>query len=125
MLFRSSLVAHYLGVVGVASSNLATETIFPLRPAGPGSAGRNRAMHATHTSRRLIRFSHCDPAGIVFYPQFFYILSECKEEFLGHIGQPMHRMINAQRMGWPMVTLSCARLGRRAPLGSASRVPSR
>jgi 4-hydroxybenzoyl-CoA thioesterase len=57
------------------------------------------------TARRMIQFHHCDPAGIVFYPQFFYILSEVKEEFLIHIGQPMHKMINEQRIGWPMVRL--------------------
>jgi 4-hydroxybenzoyl-CoA thioesterase len=57
------------------------------------------------TAHRMIQFHHCDPAGIVFYPQFFYILSECKEEFLGQIGHPMHRMINEKRMGWPMVKL--------------------
>jgi 4-hydroxybenzoyl-CoA thioesterase len=57
------------------------------------------------TARRMIQFHHCDPAGIVFYPQFFYILSEVKEEFLIHIGQPMYKMINEQRIGWPMVKL--------------------
>ena len=57
------------------------------------------------TTRRMIQFFHCDPAGIVFYPQYFYILSESKEEFLTHIGHPMHRMINEQRRGWPMVRL--------------------
>ena len=57
------------------------------------------------TTRKMIQFHHCDPAGIVFYPQFFYICSESKEEFLGHIGYPMHRMINQERLGWPMVRL--------------------
>jgi 4-hydroxybenzoyl-CoA thioesterase len=57
------------------------------------------------TTRKMIQFHHCDPAGIVFYPQYFVILSESKEEFLTHIGHPMHRMINQQRRGWPMVRL--------------------
>lgn len=57
------------------------------------------------TTRKMIQFFHCDPAGIVFYPQYFYLLSEAKEEFLTHIGHPMHRMINEQRRGWPMVRL--------------------
>ncbi|MFN0040940.1 MAG: acyl-CoA thioesterase [Burkholderiales bacterium] len=57
------------------------------------------------TARRMIQFHHCDPAGIVFYPQFFYIFSEVKEQFLMHIGQPMHRMINESRIGWPMVRM--------------------
>jgi 4-hydroxybenzoyl-CoA thioesterase len=53
----------------------------------------------------MIQFSHCDPAGIVFYPQFFYILSESKEDFLIHIGHPQHHYINKLRKGWPMVRL--------------------
>ncbi len=53
----------------------------------------------------MIQFSHCDPAGIVFYPQFFYILSEAKEDFLMHIGHPQHHYINKLRTGWPMVRL--------------------
>jgi 4-hydroxybenzoyl-CoA thioesterase len=53
----------------------------------------------------MIQFSHCDPAGIVFYPQFFYILSESKEDFLMHIGHPQHHYINKLRTGWPMVRL--------------------
>lgn len=57
------------------------------------------------TTRKMIQFHHCDPAGIVFYPQYFVILSEAKEEFLTHVGQPMHRMINQARRGWPMVRL--------------------
>jgi 4-hydroxybenzoyl-CoA thioesterase len=53
----------------------------------------------------MIQFSHCDPAGIVFYPQFFYILSESKEDFMMHIGHPQHHYINKLRTGWPMVRL--------------------
>ena len=56
-------------------------------------------------TRKMIQFHQCDPAGIVFYPQYFYILHEAKEEFLTHIGHPMHRMINEQRRGWPIVKL--------------------
>ncbi|MDB5967509.1 MAG: thioesterase superfamily, partial [Polaromonas sp.] len=36
------------------------------------------------SSKKLIRFHHCDPAGIVFYPQFFYLLHEMQEDFLMH-----------------------------------------
>jgi len=53
----------------------------------------------------MIQFSNCDPAGIVFYPQYFYILSESKEDFLIHIGHPQHHYINSLRKGWPMVRL--------------------
>lgn len=53
----------------------------------------------------MVQFSNCDPFGIVFYPQYFYILSEAKEDFLTHIGQPHHYYINTLRLGWPMVRL--------------------
>ena len=59
-------------------------------------------------TRKMIQFHHCDPAGIVFYPQYFYILHEAKEEFLAHVGHPMHRMVNVQRRGWPIVKLETA-----------------
>lgn len=57
------------------------------------------------TTRKLVQFSNCDPFGIVFYPQYFYILSEAKEDFLMHIGHPHHYYINTLRKGWPMVRL--------------------
>ncbi|MDX1410447.1 MAG: thioesterase family protein [Saprospiraceae bacterium] len=57
------------------------------------------------TTRKLVQFSNCDPFGIVFYPQYFYILSDSKEDFLIHIGHPQHHYINNLRLGWPMVRL--------------------
>lgn len=57
------------------------------------------------TTRKMVQFSNCDPFGIVFYPQYFYILSEAKEDFLTHIGHPHHHYINELHLGWPMVRL--------------------
>lgn len=51
-----------------------------------------------------VRFHHCDPAGIVFYPQFFYLLHEVQEDFLSHIGFAEHALI-AQGIGMPIVDL--------------------
>jgi 4-hydroxybenzoyl-CoA thioesterase len=56
------------------------------------------------TRRKLIRFHHCDPAGIVFYPQFFYLLHEIQEDFLAHIGFPEHALIGSGT-GVPVVDL--------------------
>jgi 4-hydroxybenzoyl-CoA thioesterase len=53
---------------------------------------------------KLIRFHHCDPAGIVFYPQFYYLLHEAQEDFLAHIGFPEHVMINSG-FGVPIVDM--------------------
>lgn len=59
---------------------------------------------------KKIRFHHCDPAGIVFYPQFFYLLHEAQEDFLAHIGFPEHEMISAG-YGVPIVDLKTEFLG--------------
>lgn len=57
-----------------------------------------------------VRFHHCDPAGIVFYPQFFYLLHEVQEDFLTHIGFAEHALI-AQGIGMPIVDLKTEFLG--------------
>lgn len=62
------------------------------------------------TSSKKIRFHHCDPAGIVFYPQFFYLLHEVQEDFFAHIGFPEHRMIQDGH-GVPIVDLKVQFLG--------------
>lgn len=59
---------------------------------------------------RQIRFHHCDPAGIVFFPQFFYLLHEAKEDFLAHIGFAQHRMIESG-FGTPVVDIKTGFLG--------------
>jgi 4-hydroxybenzoyl-CoA thioesterase len=62
------------------------------------------------TVPKLVRFHHCDPAGIVFYPQFFYLLHEVQEDFLAHIGFPEHKLI-AGGTGVPIVDLKTEFLG--------------
>ena len=62
------------------------------------------------TVPKKIRFHHCDPAGIVFYPQFFYLLHEVQEDFLAHVGHPEHELI-AGGMGVPIVNLKTEFVG--------------
>jgi 4-hydroxybenzoyl-CoA thioesterase len=62
------------------------------------------------TVQKQVRFHHCDPAGIVFYPQFFYLLHEVQEDFLAHIGFPEHLLI-AGGTGVPIVDLKTEFLG--------------
>ena len=57
-----------------------------------------------YTCPKLIRFQHCDPAGIVFYPQYFHLLHEVQEDFLTHIGFSEHELIR-QGFGLPIVDL--------------------
>lgn len=62
------------------------------------------------TTQKQVRFHHCDPAGIVFYPQFFVLLHEVQEDFLAHIGFPEHGLI-AGGKGVPIVDLKTEFLG--------------
>ncbi len=57
------------------------------------------------TVEKRILFQHCDPAGIVFYPQYFYLLSEAMEDFMRATGKPQEEQINVKRRGWPIVRL--------------------
>ena len=62
------------------------------------------------TAHKRVRFQHCDPAGIVFYPQFYVLLHEVQEDFLSHIGFPEHGLI-ASGMGLPIVDMKTEFLG--------------
>ena len=62
------------------------------------------------TVHKRVRFQHCDPAGIVFYPQFYVLLHEVQEDFLAHIGFPEHGLI-ASGMGLPIVDMKTEFLG--------------
>ena len=57
------------------------------------------------TTEKEIRFHHCDPAGIVFYPQYFYLLSEAMEDFMAAAGKPQHEQIGVLKRGWPIIKL--------------------
>jgi 4-hydroxybenzoyl-CoA thioesterase len=52
------------------------------------------------TLQQKVRFQHCDPAGIVFYPRYFEMINATVEEWF------------AQRLGVPFETLH-------GPLGAA------
>ncbi len=55
---------------------------------------------------KLIRFHHCDPAGIVFYPQYFVLFNELVEDWFNHgLEQNYADMVYQQRLGTPMVHL--------------------
>jgi 4-hydroxybenzoyl-CoA thioesterase len=62
------------------------------------------------TTVKKVRFHHCDPAGIVFYPQFYYLLHEVQEDFLAHIGFAEHTMIEGGA-GVPIVDMKTEFLG--------------
>ena len=62
-------------------------------------------MSAFRTERR-IRFSDCDPAGIVFYPQYFVMFNGLVEDWITEslvIGY--HGLVMERRIGLPTVRL--------------------
>lgn len=56
--------------------------------------------------RRLIRFSDCDPAGIVFYPQYFVMMNGLIEDwFDGPLKIGYRHFIAERGLGLPTVRL--------------------
>lgn len=41
----------------------------------------------TFTSQRKVRFQHCDPAGIVFYPRYFELINSVVEDWFEEVVQ--------------------------------------
>ena len=71
---------------------------------------------------RLIRFSDCDPAGIVFYPQYFVMFNGLVEDWVEEeLGVGYRRLIVERRIGLPTVKLEAefravSRMGDRVSL---------
>lgn len=74
---------------------------------------------------RLIRFSDCDPAGIVFYPQYFVMLNGLVEDWVNEgLGLSYHGLVVQRRIGLPTVKLevdfrAVSRMGDQVMLGLA------
>lgn len=57
---------------------------------------------------KLVRFQHCDPAGIVFYPQYFVLFHEVLEDrFNDGLGVDYAGFIGIERLGIPTVSIQC------------------
>lgn len=56
--------------------------------------------------RRRVRFAHCDPAGIVFFPQYLVMLNDLVEDWVSEgLGVPYAELVGARRTGLPTVRL--------------------
>ena len=70
-----------------------------------------------------IRFSHCDPAGIVFFPQYMVMFNGLLEDwFTDGLGVAYGRLVSTRRIGTPTVSLECdfsaiSRMGDEVTLG--------
>jgi 4-hydroxybenzoyl-CoA thioesterase len=63
-----------------------------------------------HTFERplRIRFAHCDPAGIVFFPQYLVMINNLVEDWVGDsLGVPYAELLGRRRTGLPTVSLQC------------------
>lgn len=56
------------------------------------------------TSQLAIRFAHCDPAGIVFYPRYFEMINGVVEDWCADgLGMSFHEMHVRRGIGLPTV----------------------
>jgi 4-hydroxybenzoyl-CoA thioesterase len=57
---------------------------------------------------KQIRFHHCDPAGIIFYPQYFVLFHELLEDWFNTgLGLNYAHFVRAQGLGLPTVQVQC------------------
>jgi 4-hydroxybenzoyl-CoA thioesterase len=55
-----------------------------------------------------IRFSHCDPGGIVFYPQYFILMNGLVEDwFTEGLDIDFSNLVMSRRIGIPTVRIDC------------------
>lgn len=70
-----------------------------------------------------IRFSHCDPAGLVFFPHYLVMFNQLVEDwFTEGLGLPYAEILGPRRVGLPTVSLACdftapSRMGEVVTLG--------
>ncbi len=65
-------------------------------------------MSLVHVVHDEIRFKHCDPAGIVFYPRYVEMLNDTVEHWFKHaLGVDFHDLHMNRRMGIPVAALNC------------------
>ena len=79
------------------ATNAVTAHAAKIQPVGTGAVFRRD---------RLIRFSDCDPAGIVFYPQYFVMFNGLVEDWVNDgLGIGYRALVIERRIGLPTVRL--------------------
>jgi 4-hydroxybenzoyl-CoA thioesterase len=69
--------------------------------------------------QETVRFAHCDPAGIVFFPQYLVMVNTLVEAWFDEgLGLPFAQFVGERRLGLPTVRLevdftAISRLGDR------------
>ncbi len=54
-----------------------------------------------------IRFGHCDPAGIVYHPQYFVILNQLMEDFYRDVAGVGFIEVKKYGLGFPVAGVRC------------------
>lgn len=81
------------------------------------------ATPRTTTHTVTVAFGDCDPAGIVFFPQYMVMFNGLLEDwFTDALGVPYGPLIQQRRIGTPTVSLQCdftaiSRMGDEVTLG--------
>jgi 4-hydroxybenzoyl-CoA thioesterase len=66
------------------------------------------AVAKVFTHEQQVRFSHCDPAGIVYFPEFFDMAHSALEDWFTHgLGHTHSEMLMTRRIGTPTVSIQC------------------
>lgn len=69
----------------------------------------NNASSSLFEREVLIRFSHCDPGGIVFYPQYFILMNGLVEDwFTEGLNINFADLVRVRRIGIPTVRIECS-----------------
>lgn len=59
----------------------------------------------------IVRFEHCDAAGLIFYPRFFGLVNETVEDWFASLGHSFKSLHVDQRKGVPTVRFECEFVG--------------
>ena len=74
-------------------------------------------MAEAFVREKRVRFHHCDPAGIVFYPQYFVMIHELMEDwFTEALGEDYAALVREKGLGMPAVKVEAEFLAPN-PLG--------
>ena len=61
------------------------------------------------TTTKMIRFEHCDPAGLIFYPRYFQLSHQVIEDwFKDGLGHPHADLVMNQQIGIPTVHIEAS-----------------
>lgn len=102
---RAKIAPHVVGTGGLARLPACTASSAKVFP-----------------SEHLIRFSHCDPGGIVHFPRYFDMMNSALEDWFGQaLGLPFDTMHMDRHFGFPAVHTQCeflepCRIGERLVL---------